>query len=77
MTMPGINIVQHTQSSPASIWNIFHGMGSHPLVETNVYVNGTLQKAFPVSIVHLDNNNVRITWSVDRAGFATLASTVA
>ena len=77
MTMPGINFVQYTQSSVATIWNIYHGMGAHPLVETNVYVNGALQKAFPVSIVHLDNNNVRITWSTDRSGYATLASTIA
>lgn len=77
MSMPGINFFQYNQSSPSSVWNIYHGMGAHPLVETNVYVNGVLEKAFPVSIQHLDENNVRITWSSSRTGFATLASTLA
>ena len=77
MTMPGINFFQHTQTSPSTVWNIYHGMGTRPLVETNVYVDGKLEKAFPISIQHLDTNNVRVTWSTVRSGFATLASTLA
>jgi hypothetical protein len=77
MTMPGVNFFQYVQSNDATVWNIYHGMGNHPMVETNVYVNGVLEKAFPISIVHLDSNTVRITWSQGRRGFASLACTVA
>ena len=77
MTMPGINFFQYEQTAPSSTWNIYHGMGAHPLVETNVFVDGKLEKAFPVSVQHLDLNNVRVTWSISRTGFATLASTIA
>ena len=77
MSQGGIKFFQYTQSSPSSVWSIFHGMGTYPLVEINVYDdNGILQKAFPLSVVHNDLNNVTVTWSSNRAGFASLASTV-
>jgi hypothetical protein len=73
-TTSGIKFVQMQQGS-AAVWNIVHGLGSKPIVEVAVLVDGTYQKAFPVSIVHVDNNNVTVTWSQPRAGFVSLATT--
>ena len=77
MSTGGIKFLQYKQSAPSSTWSVFHGMGAHPLVEVNVYDNlGVLQKAFPLSIVHTDLNNVTITWSQSRTGIVSIASTV-
>lgn len=74
----GIKFFQYVQSTPASTWNIYHAMGVKPLVEVNVYDDyGVLQKAFPMNIEHVDLNNVTITWSSARHGYASLAATPA
>jgi hypothetical protein len=75
-TSTGIKFVQLAQGE-ASVWNIPHGMGSNPVVEVAILVDGKYQKAFPVSIVHVDTNNVQVTWSQPRAGYVSLATTQA
>ena len=75
MATGGIKFYQYLQETPAHTWIICHAFGAHPLVETNVYVNGKLEKAFPLSITHIDLNNVKVMWSSPRTGTASLAST--
>lgn len=77
MSTGGIKFFTFTQSVPSSTWDVFHGFGGHPLVDVNVIDdNGVLQKAFPLSIQHVDLNNVKVTWSSNRRGTVSLASTV-
>ena len=76
-TTSGIRFFQYTQSVASDTWNIYHAFGYKPLVDINVIVNGTVMKAFPLSIVHIDENKVRVTWSAPYRGYASIASTVA
>ena len=69
--------MQFTQSVASDTWNINHALGHKPLVDINVIVNGSVMKAFPLSIVHIDENNVQVTWSAPYRGYASIASTVA
>ena len=71
----GIRVWQYTQGTAASTWNIYHGFGVTPLVDINAFDDsGVLQKAYPMSVVHTDVNNVVITWSRPRKGYVTFAS---
>lgn len=72
----GIRFFQHAQTNPSQTWTIFHGFGTIPLVDTNVFEEGTSAKAYPVAVVHPDENNVVIHWSVPRVGHVSLASTL-
>jgi hypothetical protein len=75
-TTGGIKFFQYDQVTPMSTWTIYHAFGCHPIIDINVIdANGKVQKAFPVSIEHVDNNTAIVRWSSPRAGFATLAST--
>ena len=76
-TPSGIRFFQFSQNVPSDTWNIYHAFGQKPLVDTNVIVNGNVMKAFPLSIIHVDDNNVRVTWTIPYSGFASIASTVA
>lgn len=69
-----MNRYTHTQGSAATTWNINHGLGAKPSVDVFINNAGTVSKAFPLSIVHVDDDNVTITWSVARAGYATLVA---
>lgn len=72
-TQAGIKIWAYEQTAPASTWSINHGMGSNPMVEITAYDDsGVLQKSFPHSVTHVDDNNVTVQWSSPRRGFATL-----
>ena len=71
----GIRFFSYQQTTPSSTWNIYHAFGVTPLVDVNAYDDhGVLQKAFPLSVTHVDVNNVTITWSSPRKGFASLAA---
>ena len=74
-TKAGILIHRHVQSTPAITWTIVHNLGTKPLVELFVYDGGgNLQKAWPLTMEHVDDDTVTITWSQGRTGFATLAT---
>lgn len=80
MTSPssgGIKFLQFSQSIPSDTWTIYHAFGVHPIVDVNVNIDGIINKAFPLSIEHLDLNTAIVRWSIPRIGFATIASTVA
>lgn len=76
ITTGGIKFLQFEQNTPSSVWTIFHGFGTKPLVDVNVILNGVVTKAFPMAIIHDDDNNVTISWSSPYKGIASLASTV-
>lgn len=75
-SIAGIRFFKHEQVIPAHTWNIFHGFGKNPSVDVTVEIDGQMQKVFPVSITYPDTDNVVVTWSADRIGFAALASTL-
>ncbi len=70
----GIMVYRFTQTVPLLTWTIVHNLGSKPMVELFVDDNGTLKKAWPVSMDHIDNDTVVVTWSQGRTGQATLAT---
>lgn len=77
-TVGGIKFFLFTQSEPSMEWNIYHAMGVNPLVEIQAYDdNGILQKAYPLSVIQVDENNVQVEWSTPRKGFASIAATPA
>lgn len=70
----GIKFFQYTQSAASTTWTIYHGFGKKPLIDININLNGVVQKAFPQSLVQVDENTVTITWSSPRTGYVTFAS---
>lgn len=71
----GILVYRHTQSAPAQTWTIVHNLGTKPLVELFVNDgNGDLQKAWPLGLEHVNDDTVVVTWSINRTGYATLAT---
>lgn len=71
----GVKFWQYQQTTPTTTWEIYHAFGEKPLVDILVYDNGVFKKAFPLSMIHVDNNNIRITWSSPRTGLVSFAST--
>ena len=71
----GIKYWQFVQPTAQKIWSIYHGMNGYPVVEVFAFDDdGVLQKAFPLEIIHLDDNNVEIQWSSPRSGYASFAA---
>ena len=71
---PAINFNQNssfefTQQTPATVWNITHGMGLKPNVTTEDLTGVDIQGV----IEYVDNNNVRITFNQAVAGRAYLS----
>jgi hypothetical protein len=71
----GIKFFQFNQTTPSATWNIYHAFGHNPLVDLNVIEGGQVMKAFPLSVVYVDENNVQVNWSAPRIGYASIAST--
>jgi hypothetical protein len=78
MTQPSqalIAFFEFIQTTPSVQWNINHGLGSKPMIEINAFDdNNVLQKAFPESVIQVDDNNVQVNWTSARRGFASLIS---
>jgi hypothetical protein len=80
MTTPsvgGIRFFEFTQSTPSTVWTIYHAFGVYPIIDINVNTAGVIAKAFPMSIEHQDVNTSIVSWTTARSGTATLAATVA
>jgi hypothetical protein len=58
----------HTQSSPASTWNIAHNLGRFP----SVTVVDSAKSVITSDPQYLDNNNIRIVFSAPFSGYAYL-----
>lgn len=65
---------RHDQATAAQEWVIVHNLGGGgnqiPIVDVFTDVNGLVQKIIPASIEIVDASTVKVTFSVDRAGFA-------
>ena len=72
--MAGIKYTQTTISTPSTTWNVAHNLGTKPIVETMVYENGVLTKAFADNITQTDDNNLVVTWTSPRYGVVILAT---
>jgi hypothetical protein len=72
----GIKLWQYKQDTPASTWSIYHAFGKKPLIDIFVHDNGILTKAFPLSVIHIDDNNVEINWTSPRAGLVSFATSM-
>jgi hypothetical protein len=71
---PAINInnnssFEFTQQTPATVWNIVHGMGLKP----NVKLEDLLGNDIVGAVDYLDNNTVRVTFNQAVAGKAYLS----
>lgn len=75
-TKTGVKYFTFVQDTASTTWYIYHGFGAVPLIDIKINLNGSLQKAYPLSQVNTDNNNVVITWSVPQSGVASLAAMI-
>lgn len=73
-TQGGIRVYRHVQSTPASVWTVYHALGTKPIVEIMVDDEGVLKKAWPLEMSHVDDNTVTVRWSTARTGQATFLS---
>lgn len=62
------------QTTPASTWTFNHAFNKKPLLDISINYGGVLQKAFPISITHTDDNHVTIVWSSAHTGVVVFAS---
>lgn len=64
---------QHIQQTPATNWLIKHDLGRDVIADVSVEVDGEMQKILPKSIEVVDDNNVKVSFSVPFKGKARLA----
>jgi hypothetical protein len=67
------SIFYHRQASPSATWTIEHNSGSYINVDVTVDDDGTVKKAVPLEIKHVDSNTLQISFSTPRVGTATIA----
>jgi hypothetical protein len=64
---------QHTQSSPASVWQVNHNLNNYPIVDVMIsYTTGELVKIIPMDIRIIDMNNCEIHFSQPQKGQARM-----
>jgi hypothetical protein len=61
---------QYTQEAPSTMWVVQHNLNIAPVVETYVYVDGTLRKILPAEVEITDLNTVTIHFSEAQTGVA-------
>ena len=69
-----MKILNHIQVTPAVAWTITHNFGQKVIADTCVSVNGVVTKILPKKITHVDDNTLRIEFSIARSGSARLIS---
>ena len=67
-----ITLHRHVQTIPALTWTIAHGQGSYPLVDVYILNDSVVKKIIPDTVTYVDPNTVTVSFSVSRAGFATV-----
>lgn len=70
--MAGIRTFQHEQILEAREWVIRHGLGTFPIVDTHVFINGVLTKIIADDIILEDENTVRVLFTQPYRGSARL-----
>lgn len=63
----------HSQNTPAQVWNINHNMGCKPTVSVQILFGGKQLAVLPNEIEYLDDNNVRISFTQPYQGSARCA----
>ncbi len=63
----------HTDSMGQSVWTITHNLGIKPVSDSWINVNGVLTKILPVSVIHLDDNTLQLTFSSPEVGGVRIA----
>lgn len=56
------------QSSPGTVWTITHNCGFKPVSDVWVDDVGHVEKILPLSVIHLNDNQLEVTFSVARTG---------
>lgn len=74
MAFVGLKNFVHTQSVPSTAWAIYHAFREQPSVDIAVNYQGGLEKAFPLAVTHVDEDNILITWSSEQTGAVMLSS---
>ena len=75
MSQGGPKFFSHTQFTASSTWTITHNLGEQPSVDVNAFNGSTLLKAFPLAIIHINENVSSVIWNTPRTGYATLIAT--
>lgn len=60
------------QQTPSSVWTVEHNLNCKPIVEVIVENQGVLEKIYPETIKHIDDNTVAIIFSTPRSGVVRL-----
>lgn len=65
--------IRFEQDTPASTWNINHGIGtSAPIVDVYILEGGSYVRVWPKNVLVVDTNNVQLVFSQTFSGFATV-----
>lgn len=67
-----IKTIDFPQTTPSDTWIIEHNFGLKPVVDVLCDVNGSLQKLYPLSVVHTDDNTLTVTFTTPFSGVARL-----
>lgn len=60
----------HIQASDSDTWEITHNMNTKPSVSCVVNIDGADRQMMPKDVVYLNQNQLRVLWSVPRKGSA-------
>lgn len=60
----------HTQESAATVWTVNHNLGREVIVDVVVEFQGVKEKILPKSIIVVNNNTLRVTFSNPFTGTA-------
>ena len=67
-------VYNHTQSVPATEWNIQHYLATYPSVDAVILHEGKYKKILPKTVEYVDANNCKVTFSTAQSGFAKVVS---
>lgn len=71
--MAALGEYNHTESIAATVWTVAHGLGTVNVTVDVIMLNGAdLEKVMPLSIVVVDINTVKITFSSAQSGNARI-----
>ena len=71
-----VKTFRYKQTTPSKTWIVYHAFGVTPTYDIAVEENGSMQKAYPESVVHTSPNSFTITWTSPRAGYVSVTATL-
>lgn len=66
----------HIQATPAASWTINHDLDQKVAGDVMIEMNGVVSKVLPLSVVHINDNQLEINFSTSYAGRARLVGVV-